>query len=928
MTTTRSPGESTPLVTLFDPPRPGVAATSAPPSAAPSEDTTALHRFPDPTTQTGEGSVWVRPAAEPTDSQADPIPALEAPSTAETGLPWLDAEPQSTTRPPRAQPHGVIHLGGGDPQRFEDLGLIGKGGMGEVRRVRDPDLKRTMALKLIHASLVGDPDSVSRFIEEAQITAQLQHPGIVAVHGMGRLDDGRVWFTMPEVRGRTLRSVIRDVHRASKGGDWVPTDSGWTLRRLIDAFHTVCQAVAFAHAHGVLHRDLKPDNVMVGAYGEVQVLDWGLAKLLRGPSEEAESWHPPQDRPTTDGHRTTHIGRVMGTPAYMAPEQASGRNDEIGTHTDVYALGGLLFEVLTGHSPFSGKDAAHVIQQVKRAHRQPLQASCPIPRPLAALVEWAMQAEPAARCPSAEIVAEKVGDWLDGARRRTMALAIVEQADELGQGRADLETRGAALRAESKALLASVQDWEPESRKALGWARADEADRVQARDQLLALRQQETLRSALHIVSDLPEAHQRLADIYRKDHAQAEARRDTAATLRLAYLLRQHDVAAHHQRYLKGEGALSLVTEPPGAEVLLHRYETQERRLVAVFDRSLGHTPLRTRPLAMGSYLLVLRAPGFADTRYPVHITRGRDWDTVPPGAEAPQPVRLLPELDPRDVHVPGGPYTIGGVPGQHETEPRRTAWLGGFIIRRFPVTNREYLDFLDDLIAHGQEPEAMRIAPRVRPGVFGEQGALVYGRDSEGRFTLKKDPFGNGLLPEYPVCQVDWHGATAYAAWLAARTGHPWRLPTELEWEKASRGVDGRFFPWGDTFEESRGNMSRSQEGLAKLESIDSFPLDESPYGVRGMAGNARDWTADPFVKDRPPDPNGWRTEDLPPDAARVVRGGSWTSRVPRAMNAAYRMQGPATARDGNLSFRLVRDLPGASGERVHIEPGDAANN
>ena len=203
--------------------------------------------------------------------------------------------------------------------RYDDLGLIGMGGMGEVRRVRDRRLGRQLALKTLHLPALNRPALVARFLEEAQATAQLQHPGIVPIHDLGTLPDGRLWFTMKEVTGQTFGQVIAEVHAPSDARR-EPTDSGWTLRRLVDALHQVCEAVGYAHSRGVVHRDLKPDNIMVGSHGEVLVLDWGLAKVLGRPDLAAEEGEldPVQTDRSRDSVHQTRVGMVAGTPAYMA----------------------------------------------------------------------------------------------------------------------------------------------------------------------------------------------------------------------------------------------------------------------------------------------------------------------------------------------------------------------------------------------------------------------------------------------------------------------------------------------------------------------------------------------------------------------------------------------------------------------------------
>ena len=206
--------------------------------------------------------------------------------------------------------------------RYERLGLLGTGGMGEVWRVRDRDLNRTMAMKVIRAELMERGNVLARFIEEAQCSAQLQHPGIVPVHELGRLPGGEFYFTMAEVRGRTLSEVIGEVHWASKGDRWRTSATGWTFRKLVDAFHRVCEAVAYAHARGVVHRDLKPDNVMLGAHGEVLVVDWGLAKVVGRPDHAAEAGElePVTTDRSADSSKATRMGAVAGTPAYMPVE--------------------------------------------------------------------------------------------------------------------------------------------------------------------------------------------------------------------------------------------------------------------------------------------------------------------------------------------------------------------------------------------------------------------------------------------------------------------------------------------------------------------------------------------------------------------------------------------------------------------------------
>jgi serine/threonine-protein kinase len=245
---------------------------------------------------------------------------------------------------------------------------IGRGGMGVVLRGHDPDLGRDLAVKVLLANHQNDPAVVSRFTEEAQIGGQLQHPGIVPVYEVGRADDQRPYFTMKLVQGRTLATLLHERSNPRQNRS-----------RFEQIFEQVCQTMAYAHSRGVIHRDLKPANVMVGAFGEVQVMDWGLAKVLSregGPSPPPP-WcvakHPSGNAPgVVRTARSAGLGpaslpgHAMGTPAYMAPEQAAGEVDRLDERCDVFGLGGILCEILTGQPPYRG-EAGEVFTKALRA---------------------------------------------------------------------------------------------------------------------------------------------------------------------------------------------------------------------------------------------------------------------------------------------------------------------------------------------------------------------------------------------------------------------------------------------------------------------------------------------------------------------------------------------------------------------------------
>ncbi len=220
--------------------------------------------------------------------------------------------------------------------RFELRGEIARGGMGAVLRAFDPDIQRVLAVKMLLPATRGDKDTEWCFLREAQITGRLQHPGIPPIHELGRLDDGSPFFAMKLIEGQTLATILAQ-----------PTPLG--VARLVGIFEQICRTLAYAHGQQIIHRDLKPSNVMVGAFGEVQVMDWGLAKELRQ-----------NEQPTQNGAKAiappevSQAGNVSGTPAYMAPEQARGETEQLDERCDVFGLGGILCAMLTGRPPFVG----------------------------------------------------------------------------------------------------------------------------------------------------------------------------------------------------------------------------------------------------------------------------------------------------------------------------------------------------------------------------------------------------------------------------------------------------------------------------------------------------------------------------------------------------------------------------------------------
>jgi len=247
---------------------------------------------------------------------------------------------------------------------------------------------------------------------------------------------------------------------------------------------------------------------------------------------------------------------------------------------------------------------------------------------------------------------------------------------------------------------------------------------------------------------------------------------------------------------------------------------------------------------------------------------------------------------------------------------PQRRVWVDGLVTQRFPMTNRRYLAFLNDLLRQGRADEALRHVPRERADTRGNEGALIYGFDGQ-RFFLQPDADGDVWEPEWPLLMGSWFGAQAYCEWLWERTGQAWRLPNELEWEKAGRGVDRRLYPWGDVHDPSWACNRLSHRSRPLPSVVDTYPTDISPYGLRCVSGQVREWCIDIFegegptwVTDRAP---GARVVDADnPHADRVYRGGCWSSSAANS-TVLFRESAAAEFRSSDTGFRCFRTVRGS---------------
>jgi tetratricopeptide (TPR) repeat protein/tRNA A-37 threonylcarbamoyl transferase component Bud32 len=313
----------------------------------------------------------------------------------------------SRTRRDEHDPHATRAPAAGTPtaagRRFRILRPHARGGLGQVYVARDEELHRDVALKEIRGEHADQPESRARFLREAEVTGGLEHPGVVPVYGLGSYADGRPYYAMRFVKGDSLKEAIAAFH-AAEGPGRDPGERALAFRGLLGRFVDVCQAVAYAHSRGVLHRDLKPGNVMLGKYGETLVVDWGLAKPLGAAEAGSAASEAPLVPSSADDFPATEAGAVVGTPAFMSPEQAAGQLDLLGPASDVYSLGATLYALLAGRPPAGGHDHGE--------RPRPSEVKKGVPKALEAVCAKAMALRPQDRYATALDLAGDVEHWL------------------------------------------------------------------------------------------------------------------------------------------------------------------------------------------------------------------------------------------------------------------------------------------------------------------------------------------------------------------------------------------------------------------------------------------------------------------------------------------------------------------------------------
>ncbi|MFW6053326.1 MAG: protein kinase domain-containing protein [Persicimonas sp.] len=723
-----------------------------------------------------------------------------------------------------------------DEKRYEFTNELGRGGMGQVLLARDLLLQRDIALKTLLPD-TSDANARRRLLQEAQITGLLEHSSIIPIYDLGALSSDDPYYTMRVVRERSLAQIIEEMS-AGQGHDY-------SLTQLVSILRQVCLAVHYAHDRGIIHRDLKPENILVGSYGEVFVIDWGVAKVV---DSELHALALSQ-------RHTEREGALVGTPYYMSPEQAQGRIDALDQRTDVYALGAILYEVLTLVPVF---ESSHMLSLLFKVIEQAPQAPTErtpqrsIPRELEEICLKALAKSADERFQSAQEMAEDLELFLEGVkereRRQEMADEALRQADEVRGEYEQVQRRYTEAVQQVNHDRLNVPSWVPHEEKEQIWELEQHVEDLQVEVERHFGEATRLYGQALGHVPEMSEARRALADLYWERFREAEAGGDRARAAYFEGLVRQFNDGWYDQ-LLEGSARLTVLTSPEPASATLYRFVEVNRRLVERREADLGQTPIRNLEIQHGSYVVELHRDGHVMLKVPVHLDRLE---------EKTLDLRLYrrDQLADDFVVIAGGTFLSGEIQPQNLDE--HTRYVPDFAIMKNPVTCGDYLQFLNALAADDLQ-RALRHAPRL------EEGESYFPVSAQGTFSLpSQDAEGGAWDLDWPICMLSYQDATAYAHWRSQRDGRPYRLPTAEEWEKAARGVDGRIYPWGNHFDPSFCRMRDSERGKPMPVPVGAYKMDRSPYDVRHLAGNVIEWTTTLAAKG---------------DDRRIIQGGSFNS-------------------------------------------------
>ncbi len=758
-----------------------------------------------------------------------------------------------------------------------------EGGMGRVDEVFDELLTRRLIRKRPREERRDGVDNQRAFIYEARITAQLNHPNIVPLLDLGFDGDQGFYYVMPWVEGLTLNQVLTGLSRKKPD-----LQRRFGLPRLLQVFRTVCGALAHAHGMGVVHRDLHTGQILLGRHGEVLVLDWGIAARLGGIYQAPES---PEGVTSSAGSMqsgVTVLKGVHGVLRFQPPERLVSEPVEADPRQDVYALGMILYVLLTMEMPLrrrsEGEPALEYHQYVRRSigrfKRPSEQAWAPLDPVWDGICLRCLARYPEDRYADAtqlfEAVDAALSDQEEQERRQQRADTALIDGARAARQLHQVQEVATATRLERLELEGKVAPHMPLEEKRVLWEAEDREQELRLEVARSFAEVERCYELALSHDPSGSEARNSLADLYQERVRQAMEEGERTDQAYYMARLERYDNGGRMAALSSG-GTLTIGGDPRGARVRIAPLLELERRLVPGEWRELGTTPLDSLALGAGRYQLEVLAEGRATARYAIL-------------AEAQQELRLWPRLPLASdipegfVYVPAGPCWIGGDPMAADAMPRQRVELSGFAIGIFPVTFRSYLDFLNELELDEAE---QRVAQDV------DRSKLIVLQDGEW-VTPEKDHTGDHIEEDFPIFAIRAEDAERYCDWASERDNRRYRLPTRNEWEYAARGSDGRKFPWGDRFEAGYCWAAEIQKGRLSSAPIGRCQFDCSPTGVRDLSGGVGDWMADSTTHDK---------------SRRNIGGGTWFAHK-NFTRLARRFGIEPDLRNTGLGFRLALDL------------------
>ncbi|MBR2372969.1 MAG: protein kinase [Lentisphaeria bacterium] len=746
---------------------------------------------------------------------------------------------------------------------YDDVHTIGIGGFGAVYAAKEPGLERKLALKILRPRYRQQPERVKAFIREARITAQIDHPNIVPVHRIGVFEDAGVFFSMKRIGGETLRAILRKLQENRPG-----YREKYNLSRLVDIFLGACQGVSYAHQNGILHCDLKPENLMVGNFGEVLVMDWGMARYL--PEEDSVGNAKTDDYLQAGASEEIRLG---GTPVFMAPEHLSLSSNNPTVRSDVYAMGCILYAILTWKSsPFEGVETLEEIQkQVVQGKlvspRRCAPESQEVPRELEAICLKAMARNPEKRYANVAELIEDLRKYRDGLPvnayspsfvykfgkfifrhplvptvlfiallvwcgfslytffneqlyieyLRTSAVTNFRNGEKRliqaksRNGRLKNGTNDAAdMRAIETAIASDAADAEADFKTAMTYL----------------VRIPKKYRNEQNFVMLSKTIFRELIGFYkltRNDKKFFESARffQNSWSDILAYC-RKLDPGFDKlfRQAVSGKGVLNIEGDVPAEK--WHIEDASGKKIVVADDSRKVQDKKLILQIPVGYYTVVSKSCGKHEIRIPVRISLT---------SEATADIGEVCNIPEGMVFVPSGEFFHAP---ELSNNYSRSSHEKSFFIKRHEVTVGEYLEFWKKI----KDPEQKK---QYASYYFNSINSLISFRSWDDNGKLLRP----GLTLKHPVSGISGTAAEAFCHYMSGKLKRKVLLTTRSQWSKAAGGIDGLEYVWGNTYKAGAAGVN-----TGKIAEVGSYPEDLSVYGALDLTGNVREFVKVPFSK------------------------------------------------------------------------------